>query len=127
MAEPKPPIPRIVIRCPKVVDSPAKKVVTATINKPEVKTTRSPIFSIRYPLIGDAISLVSANIETIVLAANADTPKDLANSGIAGATIPKPSATVNETAAKTQIPPGRSFRLPVAFTLLDNYDFLLLS
>lgn len=125
MAEPKPLRPRSSNKWKKSFAAPAKPVVTATMIKPEASTTRSPTFSIKKPLIGDEINLVSANTETTVLAANAVTPKERANNGIAGATMPKPSATENAIEASTQIAGGRSFRLPDAFTLLDNYGFLV--
>lgn len=45
------------------------------------------------PAIGAEANLMKAKTETTELAAKALTPNDLANTGIAGATIPKPIAT----------------------------------
>jgi hypothetical protein len=98
--------------------------VIETITKPAVKTTRSPIFSISKPEIGEEINLVNAKIETTVLAAKAVTPNDLANSGIAGATMPKPSATQKAIIANIQIAGGRSLKLPGAFGLVVNFNSL---
>ena len=102
-------------------------MVTATITKPEDSTTRSPTLSIKRPLIGEEINRVSANIETTVLAANAVTPNDLAKSGIAGATMPKPRATENAMEDKTQIAGGRSLMLPADFALLDTHGSLFVA
>lgn len=124
MAEPKPLNPRSSNRWKKSEALPAKNVVIATITKPEVSTIRSPIFSITKPEIGEEISRVSANSDTTVLAANAETPNDLANNGMAGAKMPNPKATENAIVASTQIAGGRSLILPVVSALVDNYGSL---
>ena len=126
MAEPKPLNPRNNNRWKKSVEVPATKVVIATIIKPEVKTTLSEVFSIKIPEIGDEINLVKAKRDTTVLAANALTPNDRANNGIAGARMPKPRATENAIEASTQMAGGRSLMLPAGLVLVDNYGSLLL-
>jgi hypothetical protein len=126
IADPKPPIPRRTNKWKKSVEAPAKPVVIATITNPLVRTTRSPVFSIRKPEIGAEISRVRAKNETIVLAAKALTPNDLAKSGIAGANIPNPSATEKAITDSTQIAGGKSRRLPGDLGLVDNYGFRLM-
>jgi hypothetical protein len=82
--------------------NPAKKLETETISKPIVRTILSPKRFTQSPAIGADANLMKANTETTELAASALTPKDLAKTGIAGATIPNPIATkkaINERTA----------------------------
>ena len=61
-----------------------------TISKPTVKIILSPKRLTHNPAIGAEANLMKAKTETTELAAKALTPNDLANTGIAGATIPNP-------------------------------------
>jgi hypothetical protein len=73
--------------------NPAKKLEIETSNKPTVKIILSPKRFTHKPARGAEANLIKANTETTELAASALTPKDLAKTGIAGATIPNPIAT----------------------------------
>ena len=71
-------------------------------------TACSPNRSIRRPAGSAPATRISANALTTLAAVAVLTPNWRANSGMAGATIPYPSATVNETAVRTSTSRGRS-------------------
>ena len=77
---------------------------------PTASITRSPKALTSRPLNGAAISRAAANALMTALAAVLLTPKWLANSGIAGATTPNPSATMNATIASAVTSVGSSRR-----------------
>ena len=72
-----------------------------TMKIPMPRITRSPTRSTSQPAGGEDTNRVSAKIEMTALAANAETPKSLANSGMTGKTMPKPTATAKATAVST--------------------------
>src|SRR5476649_2292476 len=74
---------------------------------PVARTTRSPRRLTSRPATGADTKRTNANTEMTAPAAKLLTPKFLANSGIAGATIPKPRATENATAVRTATSGGR--------------------
>jgi hypothetical protein len=79
-----------------------------TIKIPVEKTALSPNLSTRTPEIKPEANRVIANAETIKPIAALLTPKDFAKTGIAGMTIPKPTATKKEAATSTETSRGRS-------------------
>ena len=100
MAEPRPPAPRKVMSCGNDRENPASTLLTATTAMPAAMTARSPNRSASRPAGRAPITRMSANALTTLAAAAVLTPNPRANSGIAGATIPYPRATVNETAVR---------------------------
>src|SRR3954464_395491 len=77
---------------------------------PVASTSRSPTESISRP-VGNANTIRrNANALMTEAAAALPTPKSRANTGSAGATIPKPSATKNATTTRTPTSRGRSAR-----------------
>ncbi len=74
---------------------------------PEASTTRSPRRLTNRPATGAEAKRTSAKTEMTAPAARLLTPKALANNGIAGATMPNPSATENATAVSTATSGGR--------------------
>src|SRR5512135_2659718 len=78
------------------------------IAMPRASTRRSPNRSTSRPLPSADTNRIAAKIEMTVPAEVRPTPKCRANSGIAGATTPKPTATANATAASTPTSRGRS-------------------
>src|SRR6478609_11714404 len=68
---------------------------------PVASTHRSPRRSTIRPATGAEANRTSANTDTTAPAAKLLTPNSLANSGIAGATTPKPRATEKATAVRT--------------------------
>jgi hypothetical protein len=113
--------------CPKVSAKPDSAEDTETIINPALKVNRSPIRSINLAAKGADTTRISAKIEITVLAANALTPNERPNSGIVGATIPKPKATQKEIMASTQIAGGRSLNLAsAAVLLLNNVSLIIL-
>ena len=70
-------------------------------------TSRSPIRFTKRPATGAEAKRTSAKTEITPPAEKLLTPNSLANSGIAGATIPKPRATENATAVRTATSGGR--------------------
>ena len=74
---------------------------------PVASTTRSPRRLTNRPATGAEAKRTSANTEMTAPAAKLLTPKSLANSGIAGARIPKPRATEKATAVRTATSGGR--------------------
>ena len=79
-----------------------------TINRPKPKTARSPKRSTNLPDIRPDENLIIAKLETINPIAVLLTPKDAAKIGIAGIIKPKPTATKNATADKTETSRGSS-------------------
>jgi hypothetical protein len=75
---------------------------------PVEKTALSPNLSTRTPEINPDANRVMANAETIKPIAALLTPKDFANTGIAGITMPNPTATKKEAATSTETSRGRS-------------------
>src|SRR4051794_27270044 len=84
---------------------------------PMPSTSRSPIRLTSRPTPRAELSRISANALTTAPAAVRDTPKLRANSGIAGATMPKPAATKNATADSTATSIGRPRSGPVEISL----------
>ena len=84
------------------------KVKVETIKIPVEKTARSPNLSTKTPEINPDANRVIAKAETINPIAALFTPKDFAKTGMAGITIPKPTATKNEAATKIETSRGRS-------------------
>src|SRR4051794_26062190 len=84
---------------------------------PTPSRIRSPIRLTSRPTPSAELSRISANALTTAPAAARDTPKLRANSGIAGATMPKPAATKKATAASTATSRGRPRNGPLAISL----------
>jgi hypothetical protein len=82
--------------------------VTATVTSPAVSTDRSPNRSTSEPPLNAETNRKKANALTARPTAVVPTPKERANSGIAGATMPKPSATTKATTERTPTSRGRS-------------------
>ena len=87
---------------------PAKKVKAETIKIPDEKTALSPNLSTRTPEIKPEAKRVIAKAETITPIAALLTPKDFAKTGIAGMTMPKPTATKKDAATRIETSRGRS-------------------
>lgn len=79
----------------------------ATIEIPIERMARSPRRSVRYPANGEVTKRTSAKTEMTALASKVLTPNERANTGIAGARIPKPSATQNAMADRTATSAGK--------------------
>ena len=77
---------------------------------PVENTARSPNLSTITPEINPDAKRVIAKAETINPIAALLTPKDFAKTGMAGMTMPKPTATKNEAATKTETSRGRSLK-----------------
>ncbi len=75
---------------------------------PEENTALSPNLSTRTPEIKPDAKRVIAKAETINPIAALFTPKDFAKTGIAGITIPKPTATKKDAATRIETSRGRS-------------------
>jgi hypothetical protein len=110
IAEPVPPRPLRKISCSKVWENPASALDVATMLSPIHKTLLSPNLLTNQPLGVALTNRIKAKMLITELAANADTSKDLANTGIIGATMPKPRATQNATAVITATSLGRSLK-----------------
>ena len=110
MADPVPPIPRNKINCSKDWETPARALETATILRPIQSTLRSPILLTNQPLGAALTKRISAKTLITELAANAETSKDWAKTGMIGATIPNPSATQKATAVRTGTSGGKSLK-----------------
>jgi hypothetical protein len=80
------------------------------MNTPEEKTARSPKRSTNVPEISPELKRVIAKAETINPIAALLTPKDLAKTGIAGMTIPKPTATKKVAATRIETSRGSSLK-----------------
>jgi hypothetical protein len=77
-------------------------VKTETINTPDENTARSPNLSTNVPEMSPEAKRVIAKAETINPIAALLTPKDLAKTGMAGNTIPKPTATKKDAATSME-------------------------
>ena len=75
---------------------------------PAASSTRSPKALTSRPTNGAITSRISANALTTAPAAALPTPNSRANSGSAGATRPKPSATMKATPVSARTSGGRS-------------------
>jgi len=98
---------------------------------PVENTALSPNLSTRTPEIKPDAKRVMAKAETINPIAALLTPKDLAKTGIAGITIPKPTATKKDAATSDETSRGRSLNgerinpvtlLPLHHALLHTLD-----
>ncbi len=78
------------------------------MNTPVEKTVRSPNLSTKVPEISPDAKRVMAKADTINPIAALFTPKDLAKTGIAGMTMPKPTATKKDAATRIETSRGRS-------------------
>lgn len=83
-------------------------------------TMRSPNKSTNFPDINPDENRAMANIETMSPTAELFTPKDLANSGIAGMMMPKPSATKNDADTRTLTSRGNPARSRVEINQLPR-------
>jgi hypothetical protein len=101
MAEPSPPTPRSTSNWTNDWENPASTLLTATTAIPVAMTTGSPNRSTSRPAGNAPSTRISAKALITLAAAATLTPNCRANAGIAGATIPYPSATVNETEDST--------------------------
>jgi hypothetical protein len=99
------------------------------MNTPVEKTALSPNLSTKAPEISPDAKRVIAKAETIKPIAALFTPNDLAKTGIAGMTIPKPTATKKDAAIRIDTSRGRSLKgerikleilLPLLHVLLHN-------
>jgi hypothetical protein len=77
---------------------------------PVEKTALSPNRSTNVPEISPEQKRVIAKAETIKPIAALLTPKDLAKTGIAGMTMPKPTATKKDAAIRIETSRGRSLK-----------------
>ena len=92
------------------MDKPARKTKIATMSTPIVKTAFSPNKSTSFPEINPEAKRVIANIEIIKPIAVLLTPNVRAKIGIAGKTIPKPTATKKDAATSAMTSRGRSLK-----------------
>src|SRR5215469_12035108 len=112
MAEPSPPAPRRMMSSANEPENPATMLLTATIAMPVAITAGWPNRSARRPAGSAPTMRIRANALTTLAAAAVLTPKWRANAGMSGATIPKPSATVNEMAVRIGTSRGRPRKGP---------------
>ena len=112
IAEPTPPLPRSTRSSVKDWENPARMLLTATTAMPAAITPGSPKRSTRRPAGSAPTTLISANTLITLAAAATLTPNWRAKAGMAGATIPNPSATVNATAVRIATSGGRSWNGP---------------
>src|SRR5450432_3351608 len=75
---------------------------------PVASTTRSPMASTRRPTPSAEASRMNAKADSTAPTSARPTPKWCANSGMTGATMPNPTATLNATAVSTATSFGRS-------------------
>src|SRR6266536_5155208 len=87
---------------------------------PVASITRSPNAFTSRPANGAVTSRAAANALITAIASVVLTPKWRANSGIAGATTPKPTATMNATAASAPTSAGSSLNGPRRSTSTDH-------
>src|SRR5579859_4320498 len=106
ITEPTPPIPRSTSNCQYACAKPASRLDTATNPMPNDNITRSPNAFTSRPTNGAVTSRITANALMTALAAVLPTPNWRANNGIAGATTPKPSATMNATTISARTSAG---------------------
>ena len=78
------------------------------MNTPDEKTARSPNLSTKVPEISPELKRVIAKAETIKPIAALLTPNDFAKTGIAGITMPKPTATKKDAATRIETSRGSS-------------------
>jgi hypothetical protein len=78
------------------------------MNTPDEKTARSPNRSTKVPEISPELNRVIAKAETIKPIAALFTPNDLAKTGIAGITMPNPTATKKDAATRIETSRGSS-------------------
>ncbi len=107
IADPAPPLPRSTISSTKDLENPASTLLTATTAMPAAITPGSPKRSTRRPAGSAPITRISANTLIPLAAVATLTPNWRAKAGMAGATIPNPSATMNETAVRIATSGGR--------------------
>ena len=90
------------------------------MNKPKPRTARSPNLSTSFPEIKPDENRIIAKLEIIRPIAVLLTPKDEAKIGTAGIIKPKPTATKNATADKTETSRGSSAKgfLPNLLSLI---------
>src|SRR5690242_5440868 len=112
MAEPSPPAPRRMMSSAYEPENPATMLLIATIAMPVAITAGCPNRSARRPAGSAPTIRIRANALTTPAAAAVLTPKWRANAGMSGATIPKPSATVNEMAVRIGTSRGRPRKGP---------------
>ena len=112
MAEPNPPAPRRMMSSAYELENPATMLLTATMAMPVAITAGCPNRSARRPAGSAPTMRIKANALTTPAAAAVLTPKWRANAGMSGATIPKPSATVNEMAVRIGTSRGRPRKGP---------------
>ena len=112
IADPTPPPPRSTSSSAKEREHPARMLLTATSDIPAAITPGSPKRSTRRPAGSAPTTRISANTLITLAAVVTSTPNWRAKAGMAGATIPNPSATVNETAVRIATSGGRSWNGP---------------
>ena len=110
IVDPRPPTPRRISSCVKFCEKPAARLEIETMMSPVDSTERSLKRLIIAPAAGELMNRTSANTLMTELAARAETPKVRANTGMAGARMPKPRATQKATAVTTPTSSGRPFR-----------------
>ena len=98
--------------CTNDPENPARMLLAATTEMPAAITRCSPNRSTSRPAGRAPITRSKANTLTTLAAEAVLTPKCRANAGISGATIPNPSATVNETAVRMVTSAGMSRKSP---------------
>ena len=94
---------------------------------PVENTALSPNLSTKTPEINPDAKRVIAKAETINPIAALLTPKDFAKTGIAGITIPKPTATKKDAAISDETSRGRSLngeRINLVTLLPHHYEQL---
>ena len=80
------------------------------MNTPDEKTALSPNLSTKVPEIRPELKRVIAKAETIKPIAALFTPNDLAKTGIAGITMPNPTATKKDAAIRIDTSRGKSLK-----------------
>ena len=108
IADPTPPLPRSTISSAKDCENPARTLLTATTAMPAAITGGAPKRSTSRPAGSAPNTRISANTLITLAAAATLTPNWRAKAGMTGATIPNPSATVNDTAVRIATSGGRS-------------------
>jgi hypothetical protein len=88
IADPRPPTPRSTSSSANDWENPARMLLAATMAMPVAMITGSPNRSTRRPAGSAPMTRISANALMTAAAAVSLTPNCLANSGMAGATIP---------------------------------------
>ena len=109
-ADPAPPTPRRTRSWTKECEKPARRLETATTEIPLARMSRSPNRSTSRPPANAETNRMRAKTLMTEDAAKFETPNDWANTGIAGATMPKPRATHAATTARTRTSRGSFLR-----------------